>query len=274
MKIWKIRWITADRRRTVLRPTQVQEVLPATVVGDIETWVLHRWHPGLLEWRLTFEVMVLMVRAWTYRLKLAWGFSWELARQGAQANMLNFISTQAAAVAVPLLSLWGGLIAMALYYKFVDFFDKQSGSWTFKPQRCLMSYKQKFWFGSVIRHPEKGEWDIERTFPVMDPLRTEYRDVGGAQSLLDFWNFQRLWETIGKGPVFWHVFYMEQAKLDYVNVGFHLSRQEWRVLAIDVENDPFGLPVGFEEELGRFENWELDWSEYWNRAGGEKGPEF
>lgn len=267
MRIWKIRWMTAKRRPSLMRPTQVELVLPATVAGDIETWVHHRWTPSLLTWGLSFEVMVLMMKAWTYKLKLAWGFSWATAVAGAKANMTAYISTGAAAVAVPFLTLWGGLISLALYYRFVDFLEGYTGSWTFKPQRCLMAYEERFWFGTVIRHPELGMWDVERVFPEMEPMRMEFRDVGGKQSLLDFWHFEQLWETIGEGWVFWYVFYMNQAKLDYVNVGWHTGRQVWRVLAMDVEDDPFGLDVGFEEELGRFANWRADWNKYFFLSG-------
>lgn len=274
MRIWRIEWITADRKRTLLKPSQTSVVLPATLVQWIETWVLHRWHPGLLEWGLTFEVMVAMTKAYAYQLKLAYGFSWDLALVGAKANMLNFISTQAAAVAIPVLTLWGGVVLLALYYKTVDFLGRQAGSWTFKSQRCVMAYGDNFWFGSVIRHPEEGMWDVERAFPVNAPLRNEHRDVGGEHSLLDFWDFNELWEGLGVSLLFWHIYYMKQARLNYVNVGWQIDDQVWRVLAIDVENDPFGLPVGFEEEIGRFANWYADWDKYWNRAGGEKGPEF
>ena len=267
MKIWKMRWITAKRRPSLSRPTQVKQVLPAGIAQELDTWVSHNWTPAYEMWGLTGSLMTLMLRSWTYKLKLAWGFSWQSCTALAKANMHAFISEGAAAVAAPLLSLWGGLILMQLYYKFVDFLEGHTGSWTFKPERCVMVYKDRFWFASVIRHPEPGMWDVQRVYPEMEPMRMEFRDVGGVHSLMDFWSFYDLWETIGAGLVFWYAFYMKQAKLDYVNVGWHTTRDVWRVLAIDVANDPFGVPVGFSEEVGRFESWYDDWNKYWFRSG-------
>lgn len=241
-------------RQLALGPgTKIKAEVSSFYDDQIWHWVINNWKPSLLAWGLTADLMHLMMVRWMAMSVKTWGFSWAVGLTAAKANMLNFISVGAAAVAVPLLTLWVGLMLINPIIWFIELWQKQWGINILPPQACILTYKESSWWGAIYKRPAPDQFWAIQGRPTNIPAYLHLKNERDAFGIYDEWQFHDLWIESGVGTVYHYAYNYDRMRLTHVGKVTRL--EETRFIAAKdypkwwTDNFPVGWEITPEEAL-------------------------
>lgn len=233
-------------RQLALGPCKSVKVEVASFwVHEIERWVHINWTESYALWGLTKTVMQLLVMRWFFLYKSAWGFSSAVAFTAAKVNMLHFISTSAAASAVPALALWAGILLIEPVIALADLFMKHYGINVFPEHAAILRYKSRLWWAGVYSHPLSSVWHVYQgaTIPVMNFL--DWRNQYDAFGIHDEWHFHEMWLECGKGVLYHYGFGRTEMRTVFVGKAEKRMDLHYGYVQRALKPWPWNLPVGF-----------------------------
>lgn len=217
-------------------------------VGLIEDWVFNNWRPEYAMWGLTKEIMTLMLMRWVAVARITWAFTTWNAFQGAVVNMKHFISVGASSVAVPLLSLWAGILMIEPVIMLIDLFSKRPGRNEMPAWAAVLRFKGRLWWASVFRHPTNDRWLLMQGPEVQARAFTIKRLGWQPPFIFDEFLFHELWLELGKGTVYHYAYGRIRWDITFVGMGTKAA-EGWYWLSLDpLLGQGWDLPVGWSPE--------------------------
>jgi len=235
----------SHRKPSLFQP--VQAALPPWTGWDgiIEDYIYDTWSRAWSEWGMTKSIMKLMLIYWMNLYKATWGFGSNIAWTAAKARFVHFMATSAAAVAVPVLTLWVGVMGIGLFYAFLDFLEGQSGHNHFAPGRLILRYNERLWWGGVLGHPARRHWVVARCKEIGAVPFHEKRNVFGPDGRTDWWFFEDTWVTLSARLLFWYVYTMSQARLRFVGLAHSRGFGYYDLRTSPDYREPWDWPIGW-----------------------------
>lgn len=167
-------------------------------------------------WGLTKDVMFLMMVRWMAINVKTWGFSWSVGLVAAKVNMLKFLSVGAASVAVPLLTLWAGILLIKPVIWFIELWRKQYGIVVLPPHACILTYKERSWWSAIYNRPDPDHfWAVQGRLTGI-PAYLHLKNERDAFGIYDEWQFHDLWIESGKGTIYHYAYGYDRMRLTHV----------------------------------------------------------
>jgi len=264
--VYSLETIWAHRQPSLTAPTLTECSTFGFWPDEIQKWVNIFWNPQWAEWGLTKQLMFWMTIKWFYVYKATWGFGSAGAFAAAKANMLNWISVSAGAVAVPLLSLWGGLIGLKFYYAFTEWLEGQSGHVNFTRGRIIIRKDTTLWWGGLSCRPSKKMYDF--TICGLAPFDGTVHKVTPAPYpyKINWFFLDELWQTWTSKLLWYYVYTWRTVRCRFRGVGYLIGGNRLRMEVSESQHDFWQKPVGWYQSgseactyLGQFD----DHFEYW-----------
>lgn len=179
-------------------------------------WIFNNWRPAYAMWGLTKDLMFLMMVRWMSISVKTWGFSWSVGLVAAKANMLKFISVGATAAAVPLLTLWVGLLLINPVIWFIELWQKQWGINILPPVACILTYKELSQWAALYKRRGTGEFEMIAGPMTNIPAYLHLKKERDAFGIYDEWQFHDLWIESGKGTIYHYAYGYTEMRLTFV----------------------------------------------------------
>lgn len=180
-------------------------------------WIFNNWKPAYAMWGLTKDLMYLMMVRWMAINVKTWGFSNAVGFVAAKTSMLNFIKVGAAAAAVPLLVLWGGLLLIKPVIWFIELWRKQYGINILPLHACILTYKERSWWAALHKRPHEDLFGIVYGRPTNIPAYLHLKEERDAFGIYDEWQFHDLWLESGKGVIYHYAHGYDRMRLTFVS---------------------------------------------------------
>lgn len=267
MKLYELEWFTLYKQPALTAPKESVLVPAAFWENEISHWVKLIWQPGWGAWFLTPALMRLMMGKWFVALKYGRGLPSGAAFAGAKVNMMNWISTQVAAEAVPLLTLWGGVVMLGVTFSFLSWLEGSTATIWFRPGRFIMRYEERLWWAGLMGRPEEKVYYCYRG-PEL-PLHTFFHqriDQIGIPDM-DFFHFTELWQTVHEKLLHWDVLSWTTAKARFIGVGHERGGGMWNFWPSEYWKRYWGVPVGWGLKEADAIGWVDDLADYANPPG-------
>lgn len=243
--VYSLDSISAFRKPSLFEPVKTDIVYAGFWVDQIQIWVDTNWQPGYAVWGLTKQLMFLMTVKWFFVTQSSWGFGAAVAFEAAKANMLNFISTSASAVAVPALILWVGLIGIQVFFAFLDFIAGASGHIDFNVGRVLIRKDSTVWFGGLVGRPSKDMYDFSicQLSPYDGVIR--HKATRGWPYVQNWFENNDLWQTISRGLIFWYCYTWGSATAYLRGKGYRIGENLIRMNVNPSQHAFWNKPIGW-----------------------------
>jgi len=243
--IYSLETMWAHRQPSPFVPTVTQVWDEGNIYGNIQHWINIIWQPGWATWGLTKELMFFMTLKWYFVLKYTYGFSAAGSFAGAKVNMLNWISVGAGAVAVPLLSLWVGLIGLGFFFSFLEWLEGYGGSVRFNPGRVIIRKGTEIWFGGLCRRPSAKMYDFAICSPSVFEGSIHKVTPSPSPYKIHWFHLQDLWQTMSKGLIFYYVYNWTTVRCRFRGMGYKLPSNRLRMQVSESQHDYWDKPVGW-----------------------------
>lgn len=234
-------------------------------------WINAIWDTRWLDWGLTKQLMFWMTIKWFYIYKYTMGMSSAVAATFAKAHMLDWIAASAAAVAVPLLTLWVGIIALGFYFGFTSWLEGCSGHINFNPGRVLVRKGIDLWWGGLEGRPSPKMYDIAicgvSPFPgnvhKMTPAPHPYK-------IHWFWT-NRLWQTVDLGIIYNNIFTWKVVRCRFRGMGYRIAPDLIRMQVSESQHAFWNKPIGWSQSFEAACAYTGQIHDYF-RCAGDPGP--
>lgn len=243
--IYSLDWIGAHRQPSLTAPEKTVCDATGFWPDEIVKWINIVWNPQWAAWGLTKQLMFWMSLKWFYVYKYTHGMSSAVAFTGSKTMMMHWISTSAAAVAVPLLSLWGGLIGLTFYFKFLSWLDGYSGTVSFTTGRVLIRKDTTIWWGGLSCRPSEKMYDF--TVCGLAPFDgTIHKVIPAAYPYkINFFHFDELWQTVSSRLLWYYVYTWQQCRCRFRGMGYRIGGNRLRMRVSESQHDFWQKPVGW-----------------------------
>ncbi len=237
----------------------------------IRDWINLVWQPGWAEWGLTKTLMFLMTCKWFYILKWSKGLPATVALVGAKANMLAWISSSAAAVAVPALTLWGGIIMLGLVFSFLSWLRGCGGFTYFTPGRIIIRRGHRIWWGGLVGRMSHKMYDfgvcgqspfegtVHTVTPAPHPYKIHWFDIG------------QLWQTADEGIIYSNIFSWVTLRCRFRGMAYQIAPKLIRMQVKESQHAFWDKPVGWNITLEEACAYVGQIHDYF-RCSGDPGP--
>lgn len=233
-------------RQLALGPCRKVQIEYATIWDvEIHHWIDRNWAPHMDLYGLTREVMRLLIWRWAFTYKSAWGFSMGGSLTLAYAKMKAFISASAAAVAVPALTLWVGIMLIEPVIALADLFMKHYGINVLPEHAAILRYRERLWWAGVYSHPLSRVWHIIQGAEIPAAGFLELRRQYDIFGIHDEWHFHELWLECGKGVVYHYGFGRTEMRTVFVGKAEKRADLHYGYVQRALKPWPWSLPVGF-----------------------------
>lgn len=243
--IFSLEVLWADRQPSLTAPVQTEVETAGFYPDAIRHWINVFWTPALLEWGLTKPIMELMMLKWFWIAKGTFGGSGAVALAAAKANMLNWISTVAAATAVPLLAAWLGLIGMGFYFKFLEWLEAQHGHVSFKKGRVLILHHDSLEWGNLLSRPTTHMYDFVACAPTDFGAFSWSRIADTPSHQLHFLSLKGLWQTVSRRFLWWYVYTWTTIRCRWRGVAYLIGPHHYRMYCEPDQIEYWGHPIGW-----------------------------
>lgn len=245
--VYSLETIFAHRQPSLFEPTKTECDYTGFWMDEIRTWIFNNWSPAWAAWGLTKDLMFVMMAKWFYVARGTWGFGSAVALASAKANMTAWISASAAAVAVPLLGLWLGLVGMQFYYAFTSWLEPQGGSIRFTTGRVIIRKDSTVWWGGLVGRPSKKFYDF--AICGLSPYEGNTRSVtpAGHPYKLNWFYSSELWQTASHHLVFWYVYTWKTIRSRLRGKGYKIRNNRIRMEVNPSQHDYWQKPIGWSQ---------------------------
>lgn len=237
----------------------------------IRDWINIVWNPQWAEWGLTKDLMFYMTIKWFYIWLWSKGFSSAISFTAAKANMLAWISSSAGAVAVPALTLWGGIIMLGLVFAVIDWLEGESGFTYFNPGRIIIRRGHRIWWGGLVGRMSHKMYDIgvcgqspfEGTVHTETPAAHPYR--------INWFDIAELWQTADYGIIYNYIYNWTQLRCRFRGMAYQIAPKLIRMQVKESQHDFWNKPVGWNITLEEACAYVGQIHDYFRRSG-DPGP--
>lgn len=213
----------------------------------------------------------MMTIKYFYICKWTWGFASEGCFVLAKAWMLNWISASAAAVAVPALTLWVGLIMLGLVFAFLDWLEGCGGFTYFTPGRIIIRRGHRIWWGGLVGRMSHKMYDFgvcgrspfEGTVHTETPAPHPYR--------LHWFDIAKLWQTADEGIIYNNVFSWQTLRCRFRGMAYQIAPKLIRMQVKESQHAFWDKPVGWNITLEQACAYVGQIHDYF-RCSGDPGP--
>lgn len=243
--VYSLETIWAQRTPSLTPPYQAEVEKTGYWPDLIWQWVENNWDPSMTLWGMTKEVMFLMMLKWFHVAKFTWGFGNSVAYTSAIVNMQNFLSKSAAAVAVPALALWVGVMGLGLFFRIYEWLQGRSGSVSFNKGRVLLRKKDSIFWGGLVSRPSKKMYDFTECSPADFGSYTWRITPDRLQYQLHWLYLHGLWQTVDKRLLWWYIYTWKTIKCRYRGTAYAVGTGIYRLECDETQIEYWGKPVGW-----------------------------
>lgn len=237
----------------------------------IQTWVNNTYLPGWALWGFTKTLMFLMTCKWFYILTWSKGLPASVALIGAKANMLAWISASAASVAVPVLSLWGGIIMLGFVFGFLSWLEGCGGHLDFTPGRIIIRRGHRIWWGGLVGRMSHKMYDIGvcGQSPFEGTIHQE--TFAPHPYRINWFYIDELWQTADEGLIYSHIFDWKTLRCRFRGMAYQVAPQLIRMRVKESQHNFWKKPIGWNITLEESCAYVGQIHDYF-RCGGIPGP--
>lgn len=243
--VYSLETLWAHRQPSLTQPTYEKCEYAGFWPDQIWTWVKIYWNPSFGEWGLSKMLMFWMTIKWFYVFRSTWGMSSAVAFSMAKAKMLAWISTSAGAVAVPMLSLWMGLVALGFYFSFLEWLEGVGGSVSFTTGRVVIRAGKYFYWGGLVGRPSKKFYD----FAVcgLAPFDGTIHKVISAPYpyKINFFFMQELWQSLDERLAWWYIYTWRTCRCRFRGKAYNLPGGRIRMQVSESQHKYWDKPIGW-----------------------------
>lgn len=270
--IYSCETLYAFRQPSLTAPTIVQANYFDEWPQHIFHWVQDEYKPKYLEWGLTKQLMWYMTVHYWYIWRYTRGLMPVAAFNAAKTSMLTWISASAAAVAVPLLTLWVGLIGLGLVFAILAWLEGRSGHIDFNPGRIVIRKGNKLWWGGLVGRPHYKMYDfaicelspfeglIHKETSAPHPYRT------------NVFYFNDLWQTTSRKLLWWYIYNWSYLRTTFRGNGYLIGPNLIRMCVKESQHKFWNIPVGWERSAPGACFYLLNFDDYFGWGGNPKPP--
>lgn len=243
--IYSLETLWAHRQPSLTSPTLTPVQYTGFWPDAIMTWVTNNWKPSMLLWGLTKQVMFYMMLKWYYINLGTWGFGGEASFFWAKKTMIYFISSHATAVAVPMLTLWGGIVALGLFFAFLEWLEGIGGSVSFTRGRVIIRKDTTLWWGGLSCRPSKKMYDF--TVCGLTPFDGTIHKVTPAPYpyKINWFYMNELWQTASRYLLWYYVYTWRTCRCRFRGMGYRIGGNRLRMRVSESQHDFWQKPVGW-----------------------------
>lgn len=270
--VYSCETLWAHRQPSFVEPTVIYANYFDEWPQHIKHWVNEEYKPGYLEWGLTKQLMwYLTVRFW-YIWHYTRGLMPVAAFEAAKAQMLVWISTSAAAVAVPILTLWVGLIAIAGVFAFLAWLEGRTVHLNFNPGRVVIRKGGTLWWGGLIGRPSHKMYDfaICQLSAFEGLIHKQTAETG--QYHLNWFYFNGLWQTASLKLLFWYVYTYDLLKCWFRGNAYKIGPNVIRMQVAESQHTYWNVPIGWERAAPGACHYLTQFDDHWGWGGDPKPP--
>src|SRR4030042_2808059 len=243
--IFSLEVIWAHRQPTVFSP----ESSPIEQAGfyweDIYAWTQINWKPEYGKWGLSFDLMLWIKIKWFHVFHFIKLIPPAAACAGAKVEMMAFISESAAAVAVPILTLWAGLAVWGFYLHFLDWLEGVSGSVSFQKGRVIIKLQRGLYWGQLVERPSKKMYDFKLISKTDFGCYTWHIDPDTPSYMMNWVYLKEIWTTTHAELLIHYVFLWETIQTRQRGRAYIVAENLYRIEAPPTQIDYWGHAVGW-----------------------------
>lgn len=270
--IYSLETMWGLRQPSFSYPTETECDYTGFWMQEITNWITANWNPAWAAWGLTKNLMFLIMAKWFYISTGTWGFPNAVALAAAKVNMLNWISTSAAATAIPLLGLWASLVGLGLYFKFLIWLEGQQGHVDFNVGRVIIRKDGVLWFGGLIARYTENMYDFAmcRLTPFVSFTQRRIAGTGVYHENM-FWP-DGLWQTLTSRWPLHYVTGWTSLLTRCRGTAFLIGPGRLRMNTSKFQHEYWNVPVGFVAPEWLYCGYVDYFDDYFSYPGNPKPP--
>lgn len=259
--VYSLETLWAHRQPSLTAPKLTKVWNEGLIYEEIIHWINIVWRPDWFAWGLTKDLMFFMTLKWYFINKYTWGFDAIGSFRLAKLAMLDWIKMSAAAVAVPALTLWGGIIALGFFFAFLEWLEGVGGSVSFTTGRVVIRKGTTLWWGGLICRPSKKFYDF--TICGLTPFDGTIHKVTPAPYpyKINWFFMNELWQTWSSRLLWYYVYTWRTCRCRFRGVGYLIGGNRLRMQVSESQHDYWQKPVGWYQSgsdacayLGQFDD--------------------
>lgn len=272
--IYSIEEIWAFRQPSFTSPLQLSILTWFGGSDDqlILDWINNNWLPIYEQIGFTKDIAHKLLWKWFATYKYTYGFNGDVALTMAKARMSLFFEEILSSVCVPLLSLWGGLVAMQFYYAYESWLEGKSGFVSFNKGRVLIRTKDTLYWGGLLSRDTREMYKFMMCYPV--DFQSYVWDIVAdtVTHQLHFLNINELWQTDVWRLIYNYVYTWKTVRCRYRGTAYLVGAGIWQLQCDPAQREYWEKPIGYFASVFDICGWLDLLSDYFQYQGHPQPP--
>jgi len=269
--VYSLETLFGDRWPSFSKPQQMNVEYTGFYPDAIRQWINNNWNPIWANWGLTKDIMFLLMCKWFYMYKYVKGFSSDVALAAAKVMMKNWISVAAAATAVPLLSLWAGLVGLGLFFGFLSWLEGCGGYIRFNVGRIIIRKDTSLWWGGLIGRMSPKMYDFGVCSKTTFDSALHHTAPGPGTYKTHWFDMSELWQTVDLGIIYNYIYQWSEVRCTFRGMAHRVGDRHIRMKVNPSQHAFWNKPIGWYTTLEQACAYTGQFTEYF-RCRGDPGP--